>query len=152
MDELDCRILQLLQDEFPLEQKPYDILSGKLGLSCEQLLARVQKLIEDGVIRRLGASLDSRKFGFCSTLAAVSVAADMVERAAEVIGGFPEVTHSYLRKDSFNIWFTVIAVDEKRIEQVLEEIRMALKISDSQIINLPMKQLFKLDARFNMSN
>ncbi|MFZ2148594.1 MAG: hypothetical protein WAV28_15375 [Sedimentisphaerales bacterium] len=103
----------------------------------------------EGVIHRIGASLDSRKFGFCSTLAAVSCKAELVEQAAEIIGRFPEVTHSYLRDDNFNIWFTIIAISNERIEYILEHIRTSLSLESSQVLNLPVKHLFKLDARFN---
>jgi DNA-binding Lrp family transcriptional regulator len=84
-------------------------------------------------------------------LAAVSVEPTLVERAAEVIGAFPEVTHNYLRNDAFNIWFTMIAVDQERIDQVLEEIRASLSLERSAVLNLPVKRLFKLDARFSIS-
>ena len=104
----------------------------------------------NGMIRRIGASLDSRKLGFSSTLAAVNVKADLVERASEVIDQFPEVTHSYLRRDHFNIWFTIIAVDNERIEYILKEIRFSLPLEKSQVLNLPVKRLFKLDVRFNV--
>ena len=70
----------------------------------------------EGVIRQIGAGLDSGKFGFCSTLAAVSVEPDLVEKAAKIIGEFLEVTHSYHRKEHFNIWFTIIAADQARVE------------------------------------
>ena len=103
------------------------------------------------MIRRLGASLDSHKFVFRSTLAAVSVKPALVEQAAAVIGGFPEVTHSYLRGDRFNIWFTIIAVDDERIGQILEQIRSTLSLASSQVLSLPVKRLFKLNARFNVS-
>ena len=73
-----------------------------------------------------------------------------VEKAAEVIGEFHEVTHSYLRKDNFNVWFTIIAADNIRIEDILEQIRSCLSLDDSQVLNLPMKRLFKLDTRFNV--
>jgi len=108
-------------------------------------------MLDDGVIRRMGASFDSKKLGFSSTLAAVSVEPSFVERAAEVISAFPEVTHNYLRNDTFNIWFTMIAADEARIEQVLEEIRKSLSLESSAVLNLPVKRLFKLDARFGVS-
>ncbi len=150
MDELDWRILQALQNDFPLSAKPYEIISRKLQIPCEQLWNRVQKLMAKGVIRRIGASLDSRKLGFCSTLAAVSVEPNLVDKAAEIIGQFPEVTHSYLRKDDFNIWFTIIATDEEKLVEILEEIRTALSIDTSDILNLPVKRLFKLDARFKV--
>jgi DNA-binding Lrp family transcriptional regulator len=150
MDELDWRILQALQNDFPLSARPYEIIACKLQIPCEQLWNRVQRLMTKGVIRRIGASLDSRKLGFCSTLAAVSVGPDLVDKAAEIIGRFPEVTHSYLRKDDFNIWFTIIVTDEERLVEILEEIRTALSIDSSNILNLPVKRLFKLDARFKV--
>jgi DNA-binding Lrp family transcriptional regulator len=150
MDELDWRILQALQNDFPLSERPYEIIACKLQIPCEQLWNRVQRLMTKGVIRRIGASLDSRKLGFCSTLAAVSVGPDLVDKAAEIIGRFPEVTHSYLRKDDFNIWFTIIVTDEERLVEILEEIRTALSIDSSNILNLPVKRLFKLDARFKV--
>ena len=142
--------MQILQDEFPLCERPYQVLADKLQIPCEQLFSRVERLLSDGVIRRIGASLDSRKLGFAGTLAAVSVGSEVVERASQIIGRFPEVTHSYLRRDHFNIWFTIIAVDEQRIESILEQIRSSLSLADSQVLNLPIKRLFKLDGRFNV--
>ena len=70
----------------------------------------------EGLIRCIVASLDSCESGFRSTLMAVNV-----ERAAEIIGQFPEVTHSYLRKDDFNIWLTIIVIDNERIEYILDK-------------------------------
>ena len=148
MDELDQKIIKALQYDFPLQERPYDVLASQLGVEADVLCRRVARLLDEGVIRRLGASFDSRKLGFCSTLAAVSVDAGSVDRAAEVIGGYPEVTHSYLRDHRFNIWFTVIARDVRRMEAILEEIRVRLSLESSETLNLPMKQVFKLDARF----
>ena len=117
----------------------------------EDVWNRVQTMLDEGIIRRMGASFDSNKLGFSSTLAAVSVDAEIVDRASNIIGQFHEVTHSYLRNDVFNIWFTLIAVDHKRIENILEQIRKSLNIEKSKVLNLLMKRLFKLDARFRVS-
>ena len=151
MDEIDSQILQELQDNFPLSERPYDIVADRLQISKEEIWDRVQMMLDKGVIRRMGASFDSNKLGFRSTLAAVSVAPELVDRAAETIGHFYEVTHSYLRNDVFNIWFTLIAVDNNRIENILEQIRKSLCLERSKVLNLPMKRLFKLDARFRVS-
>ena len=150
MDKLDCRILEALQNDLPLSERPYEILAHILQISFEQLWNKLQRLMTNGMIRRIGASIDSRKFGFCSTLATVNVKADLVERASEIINRFPEVTHNYLRRDHFNIWFTIIAVDNERIEYILEQIRSSLSLEKSQVLNLPVKRLFKLDVRFNV--
>ena len=151
MDKLDYRILEAFQKDFPLTERPYEAISDKLKIPCEQLLDRLQLLMADGVIRRIGVSLDSRKFGYCSTLATISVEPDFIKQAAEVIGKFPEVTHSYLRNDRFNIWFTIIASDDERIGSILKQIQSALLLESSHILNLPMKRLFKLNACFNIA-
>lgn len=150
MDELDSRILEALQDDFPLSSRPYAILAEQVGISEDEIWGRVERLLDEGVIRRIGASLDSRKLGFSSTLAAVSIEPEQVDMAAEVIAKFVEVTHSYQRNDKFNIWFTVIARDEDRIKEVLDRIRSELSLEESKVLNLPMTRLFKLDVRFNV--
>ena len=150
LDDLDHQILKAVQDDFPLSERPYEVLAERLGLDESALWQRVERLLEQGTIRRLGASIDSRKLGFCSTLAAVRVKPDMVERAAEAIGRYQEVTHSYLRDHEFNIWFTIIAPDNSRIEKILDDVRRELSLEPSDILNLPMKRMFKLDARFNV--
>ena len=148
MDKLDCRILDALQNEFPLSEKPYEVLAGKLEISPSEFWGRVERLIEAGMIRRIGASLDSRKLGYSSTLAAVRVKTKLVEHAADVIGDYSEVTHSYLRDDNYNIWFTLIASSPERIVEILEEIRSELSLKPGDVLNLPVERLFKLDARF----
>jgi DNA-binding Lrp family transcriptional regulator len=150
MDKIDSRILRELQDDFTLCERPYEVIAERLQISVEELWDRTRRMLDEGVIRRMGASFDSGKFGFRSTLAAISVRPEDVDRAAEIIRRFPEVTHSYLRKDDFNLWFTIIAVDDNRIAAILEQIRESLSLDSSQILNLPAKRLFKLDARFQV--
>ena len=148
MDKTDKNILSVLQNEFPICAKPYDILAEKLGLTVDDLWERINKMMDSGVIRRIGASLDSQKLGYSSTLAAVRVENAVVDQAAELIGSYHEVTHSYQRDNEYNIWFTLIAVNDARIGEILEEIRVKLGLNDSDILNLPVLKLFKLDARF----
>ncbi len=150
MNDLDRRILDALQHDFPLSERPFDILAQRLGVDPDLLWRRVEAMRKSGVIRRLGASLDSRKLGFRSTLAAVRVRPDFVDRAAQAIGRHPEVTHSYLRDHEFNIWFTIIAPDDEKVDVILREIREDLSLEPSDVLNLPMKRLFKLDARFHV--
>ena len=148
MDGLDEKILTELQYNFPLSERPYDIIAEKLGVGAEQLWERIEAMLDSGVIRRIGVSLDSNKLGFRSTLAAVRVPRDSVEKAAGVIGRYREVTHSYLRDDAFNIWFTLIADNQENIKRILEEIQKQLSLEEDDVLYLPLKRLFKLDARF----
>lgn len=148
MDELDRRILDALQQDFPLTERPYDVLAARLGIDVDVLWDRVKRMVADGAIRRLGASLDSRKLGFSGTLAAIRVPSEDVEQAAAVVARYREITHSYLRDHRFNIWFTIIAPDVDKIEAILQEIRSDLGLQACDVLNLPMLRQFKLDARF----
>lgn len=148
MDDLDRRILGELQENFPLEIDPYGIVAKNIGIDVEELWRRVVGLVESGVIRRIGFSIDSKKMGFASTLVAIRVPPQRVEEASEVIGAYPQITHSYLRDDEFNIWFTVIAESENLISGILKEIQTTLGLPDEDIMDLPVEKLFKLDARF----
>lgn len=151
MDKFDRQILDALQKEFPLSERPYQVIAEKLNCDEQEVWQRVQAMVASGVIRRLGASLDSRRLGYASTLAAVSVEESDIESAAEVINAYPEVTHCYQRKDAFNIWFTVIAFSEQRVLDILEEIRQSLALPKDKVLNVPVERLFKLDARFTVS-
>ena len=82
MDATDKSILSVLQNEFPICVKPYDILAEKLGLTVDELWDRINKMMDSGVIRRIGASLDSKKLGYSSTLAAVRGENAVVDQAA----------------------------------------------------------------------
>lgn len=151
MDKLDCQILQELQEGIDLKRRPFDGIAQKLQISCAQLLQRIDKLTAEGIIRRIGGSFDSQKLGFCSILAAVSVRPELVEKAAGIISQFTEVSHCYLRDDDFNIWFTIIAADNSRIEEILAQIGSQLSLESSEILNLPARRQFKLDMRFAVS-
>ncbi|MBL7215604.1 MAG: AsnC family transcriptional regulator [Phycisphaerae bacterium] len=148
MDEPDRRIIRELQENFPLAVNPYEIMAQNIGMETEELWRRVLALVESGVIRRIGFSIDSRKIGYTSTLVAIRVPPDKIDAASEVLSAYPQITHSYLRDDAFNIWFTVIAEDAERISAILEEIRQKLGLPDEAMMDLPAGKFFKLDTRF----
>ena len=148
MDNINNTILSELQNNFPISANPYNAIADRVGLTKEELWGRIQELLDTGIIRRIGLSLDSKKLGFCSTLAAIRVHPDRVAEASGFINTFHEVTHSYQRKDDYNVWFTLITENGARIEEFLEIIRTKLSLNALDVLNLPVKRLFKLDARF----
>jgi DNA-binding Lrp family transcriptional regulator len=149
VDNIDKNILSELQNNFPISANPYNAIAGRVGLTEDELWKRIQGLIDNGTIRRIGLSLDSKKLGFSSTLAAIRVHPDQITKASAFINTFHEVTHSYQRRNNYNIWFTLIAENETRIEEILEIIRAEFSLNVLDVLNLPVKKLFKLDARFS---
>ena len=148
MNDFDRRVIEQLQDHFPLEVRPYETMAARLGISADRLWQRVRSWVESGMIRRIGFSLDSRKIGCCSTLAAVKVPPQRIEEASSLMMDIPQITHNYLREDVFNLWFTIIAESREQIAAILERIRTTLELPPEDVLDLPVEKLFKLDARF----
>ncbi len=145
LDDLDRAILNEIQSSFPIVSRPYAEVGVRVGAGEEQVLRRVRKLMESGVIRRLGANFTSRKLGYTSTLCAARVPPESLERFVEAVNRYPGVTHNYLRDHHFNVWFTLIAESPARLEQILAEISGA---SGVEVLSLPAQEIFKIKVDF----
>lgn len=148
MDEKDRKILNILQTRFPVVPEPYDAVGAELGISGDEVLERVKRLKDNGVIRRIGAVFDSRKLGYASTLCAARVPEKQVRSFVEVVNGYPGVTHNYRRSHEYNIWFTFIAPDPDALEEALAEIRHRTGITD--VISMPAVRTYKINATFEL--
>jgi len=148
MDSLDKDILNEIQSDFPLVQRPYRELGKRLGLSEEEVLERVRRLKETGVIRRIGGNFHSNRLNFTSTLCAAKVPEEKLELFVDTVNAYPGVTHNYLRNHPYNVWFTFIAEDMEFIESALSAI--AKKSGVQEILNLPAVRVFKIKVDFEV--
>jgi DNA-binding Lrp family transcriptional regulator len=123
-------------------------VADEVGISEDDVLNRLARLKEIGIIRRIGGNFVPNKLGFVSTLCAAKVPEDMIESFSKVVNRYPGVTHNYLRDNKYNIWFTFIAPSMEVIEANLKNISTETKISD--IINLPATKVFKIKAHFDL--
>ncbi|MDP3181895.1 MAG: Lrp/AsnC family transcriptional regulator, partial [Desulfobaccales bacterium] len=109
-------------------------------------IRRVKNMTEAGVIRRIGANFTSRKLGYTSTLCAAQVPTELLTRFAQVVNRYPEVTHNYLRRHRYNVWFTLIAESTERLDKILAEISKASGVRE--ILSLPAREVFKIKVDF----
>ncbi|MBI5869930.1 MAG: Lrp/AsnC family transcriptional regulator [Actinobacteria bacterium] len=144
MDDLDKKIVTLIQAGFPVSARPYAEIGEKVGISEDEVILRIKGIKESGEIRRMGASFDSRKLGYSSTLCAVHVPSEKLEEAVEVVNSYLNVTHNYERNHHYNMWFTCIAPNRERISEILSE--MEVRAGIGPIINLPAERLFKIQV------
>ena len=147
MDTIDKKLLNLIQNEIPIDKRPFKILSEKLLLTENEVIKRVNKLKSEGIIRRIGGIFNSRKIGYTSTLCAAKVPESKIGEVAAVINEYCEVTHNYLREDEYNMWFTVITHSEESLNNILKEIRE--KTTLDEIMSLPSIKLFKVKVALN---
>ncbi len=98
VDDLDRKIIGLLQDDMPLDLRPFAIMADQVGMTEKQFLSRVKSMVDGGIIRRLGATLHHQKAGFrANAMVAWIVQDNKVEEAGRIMAGFREVTHCYQR-------------------------------------------------------
>ncbi len=148
MDAVDRGILNEIQSDFPIAERPYELIGGRLGLDEDEVIRRIGVLKAEGVIRRIGASFNSRRLNFSSTLCAARVSEDKIGEFVSVVNEYPGVTHNYRRNGPYNIWFTLIAKDRDVISAILHKIAGKTGISD--ILDLPAIKTFKIKVDFEV--
>ncbi len=115
LDEVDRRVLNLMQGRFPLEPRPYAAVAEAAEMTEAELLVRVQALLDDRIIRQVTPIYDTRALGYGSMLVAAKVDPEHPWRAAKVINSHPGVSHNYLRNHDFNMWFTIAVEEDSKL-------------------------------------
>jgi DNA-binding Lrp family transcriptional regulator len=148
MDEIDKKLLNILQKEFPLEEQPFFVVARRCGISEEEALSRIQKMKDEGIIRRIGAVFDSAKLGRVSTLCAARVPQDKIDIFVRTVNANKNVTHNYRRNHEYNIWFTVSAATAKELEAFLAQVKEKTGVND--ILDMRAVRTFKINASFEV--
>jgi DNA-binding Lrp family transcriptional regulator len=149
LDPLDRALLQQVQDDFPLDPRPYRVIGEALGMPELEVMARLAGLSRRGVIRHIAPILEPGSLGIrSSTLVAMRVPEKRMHEVAAIVNGYDGVSHNYRRDDDYNLWFTVAAAGEEELQRILEEIVRRSTIPPGDVLNLPMVRRFKLDVRF----
>lgn len=149
LDQIDKRILDVIQSDFPLESRPYAVIGEKCGITEAEALARVRAMKQRRLIRRMGANFQSAKLGFRSTLCAAKVSDEAMDGFVAEVNRHVGVTHNYLRDHEYNIWFTCIGPSWDSVCATLAEITEKTGIP---ILNLPATKLFKIKVDFQMAD
>lgn len=134
MDEIDRRIINALQSGFPVSERPYLEAAQALGLSETELLARLEKLLQDQTLSRFGPLYDAEAMGGALTLAAIQVPDKRFDEVTEIVNAFPEVAHNYARSHALNMWFVLATETHDQLRQTLEEIERRTGLT---VYNMP---------------
>jgi len=148
IDDVDREILNRIQSDFPMTQRPFLSIAENLHLSEDDVIKRLERLKKKGIIRRIGGNFVPEKLGFVSTLCAAKVPEDKIKGFARTVNRYPGVTHNYQRDNTYNVWFTFIAQSMDEIKGNLEDI--SRKTGIKEIINLPATKMYKIRAHFDL--
>jgi DNA-binding Lrp family transcriptional regulator len=150
LDELDKKLLNLMQGSFPLDPRPYAHVAGLAEVPEDEVLRRVQRLLDERIIRQVTPIFDTRVLGYSSMLVAAKVDPEHPWRAGKIINSHPGVSHNYLRNHDFNMWFTIATEPDSELGlqgtlDILQELTGA-----ESIRQLPTLKLFKIRMDLEM--
>jgi DNA-binding Lrp family transcriptional regulator len=150
LDELDKKLLNLLQGSFPLEPRPFAAVARLAEVDEGEVLTRTQRLLDERIIRQVTPIFDTRVLGYSSMLVAAKVDGDNPHRAARIINSHPGVSHNYLRNHDFNLWFTIATEPDSKLGlagtlELLQELTGA-----ESVRQLPTLKLFKIRMDLEM--
>ena len=149
-DATDLHILDALQDDIPLVLRPFAAIAHRLGIPEQDLLDRLKRLQDGGIVRGITPILESRHVGIAAaTLIALHVPKKRVHGIADIISSYPEVSHNFRRDHYYTLWFTLSGKNEEDIRRVLTEILRRTGIPYKDVLNLPTVKKLKVDVRFS---
>lgn len=139
-------VLGTIQSGFPIVPDPYGTLAEQLGLERDEVEKALLDLREEGLVRRIGASFDSKRLGYSSTLCALAAPPERADEVAAIINAYPGVTHNYLRENRYNIWFTLITRSSEDRARILGQIVEQSGCGD--LLDMPATKMYKIRVDF----
>lgn len=146
----DKRILNYLQEDIPFVERPWKVIADRLSIDEDCLLERIASLKKQGIIRRISAVFSPRKISFVSTLVATKINPRYITKVARRINLYPEVTHNYRRNSEYNLWFTLVAQNTKKIRQIINQLKKDKDIK--KISEFPATKIFKINVKFPLES
>ena len=124
-DDIDRRIINALQGDFPLVDEPYRAVAESLGVDESELLRRLDAMLERKVLTRFGPMFQIERAGGAFVLAAMRVPEADFARVVEQVNAFPEVAHNYRRDHALNMWFVLATATPQGIAESVAAIELA---------------------------
>ena len=107
IDPLDAMLIHRLHGDFPLSNQPFREVGQQLGLAEDEVITRLQRMLDDGVLTRFGPLFQIERAGGQFVLAAMQVPEDRFDTVAAQVNAHDEVAHNYRREHAFNMWFVL---------------------------------------------
>jgi DNA-binding Lrp family transcriptional regulator len=148
LDAQDRALLEQVQAAVPLVPRPFAALGAGLGLAESEVLARLGRLGERGLIRQIGPIFDTRRLGYQSTLVAFHAREGELDQVAAQVSAHPGVSHNYARPHHYNLWFTLAVPPGQQVSGHIGQLARLTGVEDW--LNLPALRAFKIRTHFKL--
>lgn len=147
LDATDRAIINRLQGGFPVCERPYAQAAGSLGLAEDELIERIGKLVEAGVLSRFGPLFNADRLGGTAVLAAMAVPEAQYERIAEIVNAQVEIAHNYRREHALNMWFVGSADQAENVEAAFVRIE---KLTGHPVYRFPKEREYFVELKLHV--
>ncbi|NRA83972.1 MAG: Lrp/AsnC family transcriptional regulator [Gammaproteobacteria bacterium] len=139
MDQLDKQLINLLQKGLPVCEQPFAQVAMELGSTENIVLARLQLMLDSGLLTRFGPMFDAACWGGDFTLAAMEVPEERFEEVNQIVNSFEQIAHNYQRTHRLNMWFVIGTETAEEIFEVIENIQQKTGLT---VFNMPKEHEF----------
>ncbi len=149
---INREIIKFIQGDIPVESHPFASLADRLNLSEEEIVEHIRDLQDQGVIRRFAAILRHYNAGFnVNAMVAWKVAVEDADRVGQIMAGFDEVSHCYLRdvpeEFGYNLFSMIHARSDEQIIALLRQLASRTGLSNYIIIK-SVRELRKVSMEY----
>jgi DNA-binding Lrp family transcriptional regulator len=128
-----------LQEGLPVCARPFDGIAAQLDIPVDELLARLQRLLDDKVLSRFGPMYNAESMGGALSLCAMQVPPDRFDAVAAQVNAFAEVAHNYERDHLLNMWFVIATEHPARAAAVISDIEQQ---TGCRVYDMPKQEEF----------
>ena len=123
LEEIDRRIIESTQAGLPLTPQPYHVIAAQLGLTPAEVMARMQRMLETGIIRRMGAVPNHYALGYrANGMSVWNLPDESIDQLGVQVGTLDFVSHCYHRPRCLPEWpYNFFAMVHGRARPEVEE-------------------------------
>ena len=150
LTDLDKKLINLLQDGFPLTARPFETVARQISAagfeaSEAEVIARIQALLDEGILSRFGPMYQAERMGGGLTLAAMKVTEEDYDRVTAQVNAFSQVAHNYRREHELNMWFVLATESPEEIEDCIDDMEA---VTGYHVFNMPKEEEFYVGLKF----
>lgn len=146
LDKVDAQLIDRLHGGLPLTEHPYAEVATDLGLSETEVLQRLQRLLDTGLLTRFGPLFQIERAGGQFLLAALAVPEADFERVTEQVNALPAVAHNYRRTHQLNMWFVIAGETPEQVNQTCKQIEAETGL---RVFAFPKEREFFVELRLS---
>ena len=147
MDDLDRKIINELQKNFPVCDHPFAVVAAKLETTEAELILRLQHMLDEKLLTRFGPIYNAERLGGAVSLCALAVQEDDFDFISEKVNTFPQVAHNYQREHELNMWFVLATETKNELDETIKKIEADTGLP---VRNMPKLQEFYVGLHFEI--